>query len=295
MNVGTWVTSSHWRQDPRRHAAALRKSCPQVSEVCLTINDNAHARRAPAWHIIGDGAAELRRNVKTGAAERWVTRRASEAGREKARDTVVRAVEAYRDAGFQTVDLMSWLRPERAFVHHAAEDLHAIFDRALVSRLHWDCEEAYAHVQGDGHAATAAELVTAFPHVIQAVTTYAGLLQHPSMSPLAAIETIESWIVQAYATTTSEARPGVVQDYAVREWRKSAAARAGRVMEFGLPAYNQTVSIARVQSDTVTRHQAAQDIKIRRLRHYWASSSLKAGAPVPRVLASGGFEDLIAA
>ncbi|MBT9485851.1 MAG: hypothetical protein IV100_12665 [Myxococcales bacterium] len=295
MNVGTWVTSSHWRQDPRRHALALRKACPQISEVCLTINDNAHARRAPAWHIIGDGAAESRRNVKTGLAERWVTRRATDAGRQKARDTLVRAVEAYQDAGFQTVDLMSWLRPERTFVHHAAEDLHAIFDRALVNRLHWDCEEAYAHVQGDGHAATAVELVAAFPDVIQAVTTYAGLLQHPSMSALAGIEKLKSWIVQAYATTSSEARPGVVQDYAVREWRKSAAARAGRFMEFGLPAYNQTVSIARVQSEAVTRHQAAEDLKIRRLCWYWASSSLKPGAPVPRVLASGGFRDLIAA
>lgn len=295
MNVGTWVTSSHWRQDPRRHALALRKACPQVSEVCLTINDNAHARRAPAWHIIGDGAAESRRNVKTGVAERWVTRRATDAGRQKARDTLVRAIEAYRDAGFQSVDLMSWLRPELAFVRHAAEDLHPVLDRALINRLHWDCEEAYAHVEGDGHAVAAAELAIAFPDVHQVVTTYAGLLRHPSMAPLAALDSIESWIVQAYATTSSDARPGVVQDYAVGEWLKCLAARAGRVMEFGLPAYNQSTSIARVQSDAVTRHQASAELTIRRLRWYWASSSLKPGAPVPRVLASGGFEDLIAA
>lgn len=295
MNVGTWVTSSHWRQDPRRHALALRKACPQVSEVCLTINDNAHARRAPAWHIIGDGAAESRHNVKTGVAERWVTRRATDAGRAKARDTLVRAIEAYRDAGFQSVDLMSWLRPELAYVRHAAEDLNPIFDRVLVNRLHWDCEEAYAHVEGDGHAATAAELAIVFPDIHQAVTTYAGLLRHSSMAPLAALDNIESWIVQAYATTSSEARPGVVQDYAVREWLKSPAARAGRVMEFGLPAYNQTASIARVQSDAVTRHQTSAELTIRALRWYWASSSLKPGAPVPRVLASGGFGDLIAA
>lgn len=232
--------SAQWKRDPARNAALLRAGCPQLTHVCLCLNDNADRRKKnPDFYTFTNDAA------------------------------IIAAVRAYRAQGF-VVELFSWLLPERAYVMTLNDRLRPLLQNMLpeVARVQLDCEEAWS--KGKGHA-EAVDLLC-LPADLT-VTTYAGLLPHASMRPLAARPEV-SWIVQCYATSTSKATPGAVQDYGAKMARKYLP---GRVWHMGLPAYRQTATSARTQWDASVKLGCSEV-------WFWASSSLTSGV-VPKMLA----------
>lgn len=237
--IGAWVMSAQWKRDPERSAAALRGGCPQLTHVALCLNDNADRRKNPDFYTFANDAA------------------------------IIDAVRAYRAHGF-VVELFSWLLPEPAFIAALNDRLRPLLENMLpeVARVHLDCEEAWS--KGKGHA-EAVNLLRLPADMT--VTTYAGLLPHTSMRPLAARLDI-SWIVQCYATSSSKATPGAVQDYGAKMARKYLP---GCTWDMGLPAYRQTATSARTQWDATVKLKCSEV-------WYWASSSLISGV-VSKMLA----------
>jgi len=231
--------SAQWKRDPARNAALLRAGCPQLTHVALCLNDNADRKKNPDFYTFAPDSA------------------------------IIDAVRAYRAHGF-VVELFSWLLPAPAFVAALNDRLRPLLQNMLpeVARVQLDCEESWS--KGKGHD-EAVDLLCLPVGV--AVTTYAGLLPHASMRPLAARPNI-SWIVQCYATSTSKATPGAVQEYGAKMAHKYLP---GRTWHMGLPAYRQTATSARTQWDATVKLGCSEV-------WWWASSSLTSGV-VPRLLA----------
>lgn len=285
LPIGTWVPSQHWRTSPVGSARALRRASGNaLTHVALCLNDNSNRLQAPAWHLFGDGAAQSR---DTAAGKvRVVTRRATREGQAAARARVIEAAKAYRDTGF-TVELFSWLRPTPAFLAAAREDLTALLAAFAAAglprpRIHWDVEEAWSRSSDADFAGFVADF-TAHPiPAPQLVTTYAGLLSHRSLRELLVAEPIEGVIVQAYAVEGGKTTAGAVQRYALSAWKTCPASAAGKHLLMGLPAYEQTTALARIQYDASIAISECREL------WYWSSASLDNSGPAPSLIRSLG-------
>lgn len=230
---GVWVTSKDWRKNPR--SAAVQLASLGVRDAYLVINDNSHRGRRPGWHIFGDGAETVSGGV------RYVKRLATLDGRKRAAAAVVEALRAYAEEGIRP-HLLSWIRADKLFLSDARDSLDLVYRDAgdLLASTQWDAEESWLYGNTVPHTDAASYFGEMFSNTgSHSITPIASMVGSGKIECLTCQPIVDAVTVQAYATATSRARPGYVQDYALKLWRGTDAAARGRYLYMGLPLYKQ--------------------------------------------------------
>lgn len=202
-------------------------------------------------------------------------------------DRIVAMANACRDAGIR-VWLTSWAMPHDVFMLDALEQLPGLLERAGAELLVWDAEEPWTDALGVTafdyeHAAGLASMLSV-PLGITGIGS-----APPSLRPLSKVCRV--FMPQAYATDDSQATPGGVVEYSVREWRERYG-EPGRWC-IGLAAYDQPVPAWSSMAPPIIDVQASGITSV----CYWTSRAMErrdvcefvAGVSAPKELAHPGI------
>ena len=262
--VGVWVASADWNASAAA-TNARKLAALGITDVSLVANDASNVE-ASVWHLFNDGAARTVNGVRT------VKRRATATGTATAISVLRRAFDTYAAAGLR-VHIMVWLRPDVAYLEAALADLTQLCAQFKPASVQFDAEERW--ITGKVTATVLARVALLFSSldalgVPSTVTTYAGALPDAEMRALLEVPKLAGILLQVYATSSSDADPGDVQQF-------------GHIMAeryiphtvpvaYGLPAYRQS-GIDGYTPNQAMAVQLDTALKYTLIIWYWAASS----------------------